>query len=160
MRSAAAQAEYINMQPLLLPCSLPFFMLPSLPFFSYCCSFFSWARKIYPLYLSSLASPIWALLSFCCHNKDEKHPWCLKRRDSSSVVWKSSSIAQSVLESERWGKKKKNTHPTLFLLYQDISQTLIDLVLNHFNMQHSYWRQPWSYALTHYTAFIISKQLS
>lgn len=40
MKFAAAQAEHINIQPLLLTCSLSYFILPSLPFFSYCCSLF------------------------------------------------------------------------------------------------------------------------
>lgn len=63
MESSTAQAEYINMHPLLLPCSLPFFILPSLPFFSYCCSLFFFPELAKSI---SYTYPVWPPLIEPC----------------------------------------------------------------------------------------------
>lgn len=72
---------------LLLACSLPFFTF--LPFFLFLLLFFffplSYLNPVL-IHTSNLASPNWALLSFGCHNTDENHVYCLKRRDSSSAM--------------------------------------------------------------------------
>lgn len=97
---SAALAEYINMQPLLLPCSLMLSTLTSLPFFSYCCSLFpELAKSIH--YTRSVWPPLIETCSvFVVTIKTKSIPNVWKRTDSSSSDVEISCLAQHALESE------------------------------------------------------------